>query len=461
MDCLLVDFQNIGCGGFGVLSLASSLNSKGYSCSVVGSTSIIEILKDEERFMRTLIEERPMIVGLSVMTQYADHINHVTSLIRSALGSVPILLGGYHASTFRGDVFSIHSDVDYVFAGDADVSLPSFLKSYFEGSVVDGPGVLSRSQWAKGGRVVVSVVDDVDGLPFYDESLIHENYSEIARYGHPSIPSPSRYVLFSRGCPFKCSFCAMQDDGGFRSKVRMYSPSKVIDNLSDMVESMGLKGVSFLDDNFCLRKSWAHEVCDGIRSMGLGIKWQAQVRADLADKDLFKNMYDSGCRVAIITIESGNDRIRNDVMNKKTTRRQIEAAYDMARDVGMLIQGTLMLGSPTERAEECIDSIDFFRKMDPDWAGVLLTTLLPGTCLFEKYAKDWKYGSFSDFDIFNTEKRYEMGARDGVFHRMEDDFLLNRLRELRAEYDYTTRKQDRARNLRRMATRNWMEGIWA
>lgn len=444
MKIIFIDFQDLSCGGFGSIGLATLLRELGYDAYVIGGENIISVLSDTKKLESVLVSERPHVIGLSVMTAFADYIDEICLLVRRCLANVPIIVGGYHATIFKQKIFADNKEVDYVVIGDAEESLPRLLENISNDVATHVDGVFSRSC----ANIQEQILEPppkahsnfLDHIPFPDEKFIHPAYySDSLMHGHSSVPLPSRYVLYSRGCPFQCSYCKIENDHGLRSKVRFYSPSRVLDNLQHLTNRYNLQGICFLDDNFTLSKEWACEVCEGIIDRKLELKWWAQIRANLADPALLRLMRRAGCVTAAITIESGNNRIRREILHKNTTRGQIRSAYRMAKSLGLKTQGTLMMGSPTETYAECLDSIAFLCDMDPDWAGVVLTTPLPGTPLHTSYKDQIKVTRYNDYDIFAQESHY---GREGVrlaFHHIEPSLLLKTFHAVKDAYDYTSR----------------------
>lgn len=460
MKFILIDFQNIFCGGFGSLGLVTLLRKCGHEAYVIGTHNVLNLINNAKKFKRIILDELPDVVGFSVMTPYADYIDDVGKLVHEAVGDIPIILGGYHATIFKENIFRENKYVDYVIIGDGEKSLPLLLNAIKRGEDKTIDGVLSRFNMDyrhESKNFIGSITNCLDEIPYPDEETIHPKYySRYLMGGHGCLPRPSRYVLYSRGCPYRCSFCIIENDGGFRSKVRYYSAKGIIEHLGTLVERYGLRGIAFLDDNFTVNKKWAYEICEGISKNHIRIKWWAQVRANALDIDLMRAMHSCGCIAVTISIESGNDRIRNEVLGKKVAREQIRKAYETAKNLGMLTQGTLMMGSPTETNEECANSVSFLQEVDPDYAGVVLTTLLPGTPLYKKYEDQIKITCYRDYDIELQEKHY---FRDDVrlaFHEMSSNFLLRVFHRIRNQYSYTKRARLSLRNLTSKERFWWM-----
>ncbi|CAA7615496.1 radical SAM protein [Magnetospirillum sp. SS-4] len=443
MNFVLIDFQDIRSGGFGTMGLVQLLRKRGHQAHVIAGSSISEVMEDKEKLFDALTRLEPNAIGLSVMTPHADWVNRVSQLCRAWRWSVPIILGGYHSTVFSAsELFSFHPDLDYIVHGDADVALPALIEMLSAGGGPMPVGVTAR------GQVGAAAIQSLDGkhmdasrVPLWDEEAIDRSYYDPARIsGHGILPVPSRYVLYSRGCPYTCKFCQLDGDNGFRSKVKFYDADTIVDHLTVITAKYGLKSVSFLDDNFTINKKWAAGICENLISRGPRISWWAQVRADLYDHELMKLMYAAGCRVVTITIESGSERIRRMVLGKSISNEQILAAYDGARSLGLVIQGTLLLGNPTETEADLDESIAFLRRADPDYAGILMMTPIPGTEIYNTYRDRIRWTEFRDFEI---ARQPELLGRSDVrlmFHQCRDNVLLERFHQIRAEYDYNVRR---------------------
>ncbi|MFD2357259.1 B12-binding domain-containing radical SAM protein [Nonomuraea ferruginea] len=217
------------------------------------------------------------------------------------------------------------------------------------------------------------------------------------------------HVMFSRGCPFPCSFCAvaqrrMQYRGGASARVE----------LAHLIDAYGIEGFAIVDDNFIVNKTKVAAICAQIADLGL--RWSALSRVDTVDQALLETMAASGCIEIKYGMESGSERLLK-AMRKNTTQAKIRAAVEMTSAAGISAKVFIIHGYPGENIETTRQTIDLLRELRPMLGRVSLFRFvpLPGT---EVYANallhgirgthqqpDWD-GDWSKFHIHHNTRRW-------------------------------------------------------
>ena len=144
----------------------------------------------------------------------------------------------------------------------------------------------------------------------------------------------------------------------------------------------GWKRFYFLDDIFTLNKNHVITLCNEILKRGLKIKWGSNTRADCVDAGLISTMSEAGCSALLYGVESGNPRIRNDVIGKGISDEKIFEAIRLTNEKKIVSGIFLMMGFPTETNQELKDTIHYSRKANPSITGVHLTKPMPGAKIF-------------------------------------------------------------------------------
>jgi anaerobic magnesium-protoporphyrin IX monomethyl ester cyclase len=159
-------------------------------------------------------------------------------------------------------------------------------------------------------------------------------------------------------------------------------------------------------------------------------------RADCVDKDLFVEMKKSGCLSVAIGFETGSNRLLK-LMNKRTTVEQAREAIKAANSAGLLINGQLMVGLPTETDEDVELTAKLIRdNPEVDTFGLHMFQPFPGTDVWEHPEKyDMVIDKNTDFSDYHT-----IGKHNGVYHK--DPLLDARYKYLKSELG------DRSRELR-------------
>src|SRR5215469_6150226 len=185
------------------------------------------------------------------------------------------------------------------------------------------------------------VMKDLDSLPFPAWDLVDiEPYKKmwLKHKGFFSIN-----VATTRGCPFKCNWCAKPIYG---NRYNSRTPENVANELKILKAKFQFDHVWFCDDIFGLKPGWVHAFADLIQKENLYFKFKIQARADLLlQEEYIKDLARAGCENAWMGAESGSQKIL-DAMDKGTTVQQIAAATRLLREYGIRPSFFIQFGYP-------------------------------------------------------------------------------------------------------------------
>ena len=387
----------------GILSLAAYLRVHGYNVAVIDS--LINCW-DVEQTASVVIERSPKIVGFSAITPIYHRAVNCANIIKKKSPNQLIVLGGHHASVMCEDIIKKDRCFDIVAFGEGELTMLELIECYrskdfncFEfikdyDTLRKIKGIAFRQ---KDGIIINDkreLIQDVDELPLPARDLV-----PIEKY----IPLPNQYKLLPsvhmvviRGCPYKCAFCS--NNSVFGRKIRARSPEKVIYEIKCLKEKYDVKEISFWDDMMTSNKRWLVELCDLMIQNELGITWTCYSRVDTVTKELLLKMKKAGCWNIFFGFESGvQDLLEN--INKGITLEQIQNASRWCKEVGIEIRASFMLALPGETPELAQKTIDFAKKLNPEYAQFCITTPYPGTKLYDE-AEKWGRLSL-DYSKFN------------------------------------------------------------
>jgi len=205
-------------------------------------------------------------------------------------------------------------------------------------------------------------------------------------------------IMTSRGCPFQCSFCSASRI--FGAEFRARSPKNVVDELEWLRDVHGAEGVSFHDDTLTFDKKRIIDICEGIINRKIDLPWGCSTRVDLVSKEILAEMRKANCNEVQFGVESGCQRILNS-FKKRVSPDQCENAIKWAKEVGMFVTVSVIIGYPGETRETIKQTLDLVHRLEPDDAWLCLPTPYPGTelrALVEKL--EWKMSN--DWTLYNT-----------------------------------------------------------
>jgi len=244
------------------------------------------------------------------------------------------------------------------------------------------PGITYREEAKIRSNPSGSPILELDALPFPAFHLLPMGKYRL----HPPFGrgSPVMPIITSRGCPYRCIFCSKSV---FGKKYRANCPDYVINEVRLLNEKFGVKEIKFYDDVFTFDKKRVVSICTQLKEMGVDIPWTCETRVNLVDEELLGIMKDSGCYMIAYGVESGNQGILNS-LKKDITLEQAIRAFELTKEAGIETVAYFMIGAPWETPDAIKDTIEFAKKLDPDFVQFSTTTPYPGTELYECFAGD-------------------------------------------------------------------------
>jgi radical SAM superfamily enzyme YgiQ (UPF0313 family) len=161
---------------------------------------------------------------------------------------------------------------------------------------------------------------------------------------------------------------------------RARDPNLVVDELEWLKNVHDAGAFSFYDDAFTYDMQRAITICEEIKKRNIGVPWDCQTRVDRISKEILVKMRDADCQLVSFGAESGCQAILDSV-NKKTTIEQNEKAVKLAKDVGLSVAMSVIIGYPGETVDTLRQTFDFIRRTKPDYVYLCLATPYPGTAL--------------------------------------------------------------------------------
>lgn len=181
-------------------------------------------------------------------------------------------------------------------------------------------------------------------------------------------------VLTDFGCPYSCTFCVMASLG-----YRYRPVGNVMEELRSL-RRLGVRELFFIDQSFGVRRERALALCRAMEEEGLGFGWVCYSRVDLVDRQLLEAMKCAGCHTVIFGVESASEALLQ-TYNKGYTKGRIREVFALCRMLGVKTVATFILGLPEETHETALETIDFIKVIDCDFASFNIAVPRAGTPL--------------------------------------------------------------------------------
>lgn len=371
----------------GILLIAALLKQHGHQVSLTVAT--------EEDPVEAVVRLRPDVVGYTVYTGTQRYYLDLNRRIREQLPVVSIF-GGPHA-TFFPELIE-EEGVDGICIGEGEYATLELMDA-----LQAGKGFAGVRNWIyKGEQGVVRnplrpllTSVEMDALPFADRELLYAAHP-------PSRDNRIRPFITGRGCPYNCSFCFnraysdLYEAEGHSSNLRRRTVASVLQEIELVRERHGLAFITFMDDTFIVQRRWLEEFSQAYPER-IGIPFWCQVRANLVDERMVSILERAGCVSVSYGIEAGNDRLRNQILNRNMSREQILGAARLLKEHGIAFSTNNMLGLPTGGFAEDLETLALNIEAKPAYANVFLYQPYPKTQLGEMALQEgYMHGTFDD-----------------------------------------------------------------
>ena len=284
------------------------------------------------------------IVGISLYSQAIQSTMHGLQRLKAACPDVKIVLGGPHPTEAYLSLLGLRF-IDYVLRGEAEVSFPRLVETILNGETFDPeniPGVFAydrRQRRVRGNSAAFVNLDEFDRRLLLRYQLSEDEQRQYRYYRGAHGLAGSRYwpISLVRGCPYACTFCAAYQMSGKRLRYR--DTRAVVDELEHYVTLYGQRHFSFVDDAFTEDYDFVIAFCEELLQRGLRVYWTTDngIRTEtlgagkrlhryleskgIGDFDrLARLMLRAGWRGTSVGIESGSERVREQLVRKGGTR---------------------------------------------------------------------------------------------------------------------------------------------
>jgi len=407
--------------GLGIGYLASYLEKSGHTADLAFQhntfsnmyVNIPKMKKWEEELEDSIsyvVKNKPDLVGFSVAS--ADYLwaLETASRIKSKC-SVPIIFGGYHP-TLLPEMCINNRDVDMICLGEGEEALTELLNSMQRGSI----DYSIRNIWFKrDGQVrrnpLRPLKDDLDRLPFPNRDIFFKYFPQFWK-------REIGFILASRGCPFSCSYCGNEAYNQlYRNNgkiLRLRSPENVLKECLYLKGKYRVKKIHFQDDLFASDTSWLEEFIPRYKKE-VSLPFTCLTHPLVMSARNIEMLKEGGCRLAIVGIQSGSERVRREIFNRRETNRDIEKFAKTCHQVGLNFSFNHIFDAPTDDQEEVFESARFYNMVRPNIIDSYVLVYFPKARIIDRAIKE---GILIESDKQAIEEGRFKGMHQGGFYNI-------------------------------------------
>lgn len=369
------------------LLAAAVLRRQGFDVALFDST----FDAPEAGFRAALGEHRPRLVVLCednfnfltkmCLTRNRELAFHMSQAAREA--GAPVLVNSSDATDHAADYLA--HGADFVLIGEVENTLLEITRRLLgrsSSSFEDIPGLAYKDPAAGTMRRTAprEPLADIDGLPppawdLADISKYRRAWTEAHGYF-------SLNIVASRGCPYRCNWCAKPIHG---SEYNTRSPELVAREMRELKDRFAPDQLWFADDILALSPRWTLRFAEAVEALEAQVAFKMQSRCDLMSRDTVDALQRAGCAEVWLGVESGSRKVL-DAMEKGILPEHIHQARENLRRHGIRACYFLQFGYPGERWEDIQSTIRLVRETQPDDIGVSVSYPLPGTKFYDMVA---------------------------------------------------------------------------
>ncbi len=304
-----------------------------------------------ERVLAEVCEEAPDLVGISsLFSPYYREVLTIARMIKEEL-KVPIILGGSHVSAMPEQMLADPS-VDFIIRGEGERPLVELLTALTQGSDLS---VVSNLGFKIDGQIYLNPLAENYAL----SELPPPDFSDIGQEAYQFEGRPLTFMLTSRSCPHRCSFCSVHTTFGKRYQRR--PPQDVLAEIEQRVGE-GFQVIDFEDDNLTFYLDEMKDLCRAMIARQLAKKVEFVAMNGISylslDDELLELMWLAGFRRLNLALVTSDITVRETTKRPHTSEKYLSVVAK-AHQIGFAITSYQILGLPTESLDSMIQTLTF------------------------------------------------------------------------------------------------------
>ncbi len=367
---------------YGTLSIATY-------CKDIVNIKIIDCNVDE-KYIDTIHEEMyhfmPDIIGFTMTFDCSyPYLKNILNIVRNIDFNVIAVIGGAATLPSYIDILN-EQDIDAVCYGDGEIPFKELcehehpLRLLAEHQSWVTRYSLRQERMPK--RTPIPDLDDVITLDYsFVDASKYSLQEEFSPYTTHIDLRKRFYMLTSRGCPFRCSFCYRSREND--RKMQYASIDKIIEQVRYLIDTFGMNILTFCDDQLMCNMKRTKELFRRLIQFHIRIEVYQGIAVGFIDEEMVSLMKDAGIVKVMLNIENGSQEMLDIMVDKPVNLNKAKEAIKLFRKYGIWATAIFVMGYPGETDRHRIETLNWIREADLDWCTFNPAIPIRGTKLYD------------------------------------------------------------------------------
>lgn len=404
---------------YGIAHLSAVLKEAGHDVALWQLCEDIEPLPTEAQFIERLRAEAADIIGFSVVTNQWPYTSKLAAWARRGTDAL-LVCGGIHTMA-AGDQVLQSGHFDYIIRGEAEEAFAEFVeKTSNRQNVLE----VENLGYLHEGKVKLNPLrplPDVNKLPFKDYDIFEFQNIIDAKNGWVGL-------IASRGCPFSCTYCFNHQlvshyrkdlDCSFKglNYIRHFSVDQMMKEIDYLQTHYKNISMYILDDDlFTFYREYVEQFCTAYKKIS-SLPFVVNAHVGFFEKQRASYLAQAGCKIVKFGVESGSERIRRQILQRRMKNDSIVKALATAHQYGLHTSVFLMIGLPAETHDDVMQTIQLMARARPGRYRWTFFFPFPGTKAYDLAAE----GNFINFkkmaamENFTDDTCMDFGEKHNLF----------------------------------------------
>lgn len=385
------------------------------------------------------LDFNPTIIGISALfTSTYYNMLDIGAIVRRIFPQSFLIAGGAVPTCMYHEIYAESNCFDALCFGEAEKPMLALLQAKQAGKKL-ADFLETHASWITKAKVERNAsfshdfIKDLDEIPFYDYGLLNLDKNSMS----PSVNSftdfnAAKNVFFmatSRGCPFRCCFCASHSVHGW--EMRYHSPERVKADLTKLVWEFNADTIFFQDDHIMADKQRVLKILEFIKELKLKVLFQNGLAIYALDRIVLEAIKSAGINHIVLSVESGSARVLKEIMHKPLNLETVKRVTADCRELQIDTDINILIGLPGETKQDIEETRAFLKTLYPSWFRIYTAAPLVGSemyniCVKNDYLKGSHIGSGWKKSVIETPEFTPEYIQEKVyFLNLELNFVYN------------------------------------